>query len=88
MNLPTIIILTIGLVAVSFILLAIKTFTSKMITGHTDVFPETSIGGNKKLKKAGIYCPQTLDAIERKKVKDTILSASCKNCSSEEENIK
>jgi hypothetical protein len=59
-----------------------------MITGHTDVFPETSIGGNKKLKKAGIYCPQTLDAIERKKVKDTISSALCRNCPSGKESTK
>ena len=57
-----------------------------MITGHVDVFPETSIGGNKKLKKAGIYCPKTLDAIERKKVKDEILAASCESCSTDTKN--
>ena len=76
-----VIILAIGIVAVAFVLLAIKNLTAKIIIGHTDIFPETSIGGNKKLKKAGIYCPKTLDAIERKKVKDEILDASCKSCS-------
>ena len=74
------ILLSVGLVAVAFILLAVKNLTAKMITGHTDVFPDTSIGGNKKLKKAGIFCPRTLDAIERKKVKKELLS-SCDQCS-------
>jgi len=82
------ILLAIGLVGIVFLLLAIKNLTAKMITGHADVFPETSIGGNKKLKKAGIYCPQTLDAIERKKVKNEILAASCKSCSSDKKNTK
>ncbi|HIE16066.1 MAG TPA: hypothetical protein EYP69_03975 [Bacteroidales bacterium] len=78
-----IVILSIGMMSIAFILLAIKNITAKAITGHTDVFPETSIGKNKKLKKAGIFCPQTLDAIERKKVRLERLASSCKNCSSE-----
>ena len=78
----TITLLSIGFVAVAVLLLAIKNITSKMITGQSEVFPDTSIGGNKKLKKAGIYCPKTLDAIERKKVKDEILASSCESCSS------
>ncbi len=82
MKIITIILLSIGFVAVAILLLAIKNLTAKMITGHTDVFPEIGIGHNKKLKKAGIYCPKTLDAIERKKVKDEILASSCKSCSS------
>ncbi len=86
MNLLIITLLAIGLVAVAFILMAIKTFTSKMITGHTDVFPDSSIGGNKKLHKIGIYCPKTMDAIERKKLKSDIPSSSCDSCSSDAEN--
>lgn len=83
MNTLIIILLAIGFLAISFVLLAIKNFTSKIITGHPDTFPKTSIGGNKKLKKEGIFCPRTIDAIERKKVKDEILASSCKNCSSD-----
>jgi len=82
MKMITITLLSIGFVAVAVLLLAIKNITSKMITGQSEVFPDTSIGGNKKLKKAGIYCPKTLDAIERKKVKDEILASSCESCSS------
>jgi len=61
--------LTLVLVLIAVILMGIKVLFFKNAK-----FPETQIGHNKVLRKRKIYCPKTLDAIERKK---------CGSCSAE-----
>lgn len=51
------------LIAIAFIGLSIKILILK-----NGKFPHTHIGGNKDLVKRGIYCAQTWDNMERKKM--------------------
>ncbi|MEA3505524.1 MAG: hypothetical protein U9R32_10085 [Bacteroidota bacterium] len=59
--------LTLVLVFIAVLLMGIKVLFFK-----NQKFPETQIGHNKVMKKRKIYCPKTLDAIERK---------NCDSCS-------
>ncbi len=56
-----VILLAMGLMAIVFILMAIK-----MLLKKNGAFPNLHIGGNSELKKRGIYCVQTMDKLERK----------------------
>jgi len=49
------------LLLLAILILGIKIFFTK-----SGKFPQTRIGNNKDMKKKGIYCAKTLDAIERK----------------------
>ncbi|GEM_PF-121187 len=49
------------LVLISFLILGFNIFFTKK-----GKFPETRIGHNKALRKKGIYCPRTLDTLDRK----------------------
>lgn len=51
------------LIAIAFLGLGIRILLLK-----NGKFPHTHIGGNKNLMKHGIYCAQTWDKIERKKL--------------------
>ena len=44
-------------------------------------FPETHISDNKEMKKRQIYCVKVMDALERKKSKQTNYSHNCGACS-------
>ena len=55
--------LSLSLIAIAFAGLGISILIKKK-----GQFPNTNIGGNKEMIKRGIYCAQTLDKIERKKV--------------------
>lgn len=55
--------ISLGLIAIAFAALGIKILIKKK-----GEFPHTHIGGNKEMIKRGIYCAQTYDKIERKKV--------------------
>ena len=48
------------------LLLAILFLGIKIFFTKSGKFPQTRIGNNKDMKKKGIYCAKTLDAIERK----------------------
>jgi hypothetical protein len=61
-----VIFLTIGLLAIAFIGMGFNIFFRKKR------FPETHIGHSKDMRKLGIVCAQTMDKIERKKVKKEI----------------
>ncbi|BCI63470.1 MULTISPECIES: hypothetical protein [Bacteroidales] len=63
------ILLTIGIVAIAFILLGIKVIFVK--NGH---FPNSHIGSNKEMKKRGISCAMTTDLKDRnrKRLSDLI----------------
>ncbi|MFC0876061.1 hypothetical protein ACE01N_05685 [Saccharicrinis sp. FJH2] len=52
---------TIGLVAIAFLLLGINVLFKKK-----GKFPNFHIGGNKEMAKRGIYCATTNDKLERK----------------------
>lgn len=54
-------IVTLGIVAISVVLLCIK-----MIVIPKGTFGSTHIGGNKEMRKRGIHCVQSMDAMERK----------------------
>lgn len=56
-----ILLVSIGLVAVAFVLLGINVLFKKK-----GKFPNFHIGGNKELSKRGIYCATTTDKVERK----------------------
>lgn len=55
--------ISLGLIAIAFAALGIRILIKKK-----GQFPHTHIGGNKEMIKRGIYCAQTYDKIERKKV--------------------
>ena len=61
---------------ISFILLALAFvgLAVKIIFQKNGKFPHTHIGGNKEMSKRGIYCAQTMDKIEQRKVKIEQLS--------------
>lgn len=75
------IILSIILVTISFLLLSIKMVFSKHIIKRKETFPDTSIGGNKNMRKAGIICPKQYDRIDRKKVLNEMKTGTCSSCS-------
>ncbi len=54
-------IITTVLVLISIMILGFNIFFTKK-----GKFPETRIGHNKTLRKKGIYCPRTLDTLDRK----------------------
>ena len=49
------------LVLLSILILGFNIFFTKK-----GKFPETRIGHNKAMRKKGIYCPRTLDTLDRK----------------------
>jgi hypothetical protein len=54
-------IITTVLILISILILGFNIFFTKK-----GKFPETRIGHNKALRKKGIYCPRTLDTLDRK----------------------
>ncbi len=50
--------LSLVLVGFAIFLFSIKILFSKLILNKTGRFPNTSIGGNKYLRKKGITCPR------------------------------
>ncbi len=54
-----VILLSVGMMAIVFILMAIKTLLKK-----NGAFPNLHIGGNPEMKKRGIHCAQTTDKLE------------------------
>ncbi len=67
MELLTILILTIALVAIAFAGLGIT-----ILLKRGGRFPNTHVGGNKYLRSQGIACATTQDRAERAKVKKEI----------------
>ena len=61
--------ITLALVALVFAALGIRILIEK-----NGKFPHTHIGGNKEMIKRGIYCAQTWDKSEQKKIKRTLLN--------------
>jgi len=58
--------LQVFIIASVLLLLAILFMGMKIFFTKSGKFPQTRIGHNKDMKKKGIYCPKTMDAIERK----------------------
>lgn len=58
--------LKVFIIALVLLLLAILILGIKIFFTKSGKFPQTRIGDNKAMKKKGIYCAKTLDAIERK----------------------
>lgn len=56
------------LIALILIAIAIAGLAIKILISKKGKFPHTHIGGNKDMIKRGIYCAQTWDRIERKKL--------------------
>jgi hypothetical protein len=56
-----IVLISIGLVAIAFLLLGINVLFKKK-----GKFPNFHIGGNKEMSKRGIYCATTNDKLERR----------------------
>ena len=56
-------IITLGIVALSMVLLCIK-----MIIVPGGKFANTHIGGSKEMRRRGIHCVQSMDAIERRRI--------------------
>jgi hypothetical protein len=63
-NVFTILLLTIGIVAVAIALLGVRIFFTKK-----GKFPNLHVGGNKAMAERGIYCVQTQDYMEWKGIK-------------------
>ena len=61
MELLTVFLLTLGLLALSMVGMAITILVKK--GGR---FPNTHVSGNKHLKKNGVYCSQTQDKLEQR----------------------
>lgn len=59
------------LLSLSLIFIAFLLFGIKVLFNKRAKFPVTQIGHNKIMRKKKIYCPNTMDAIERK---------NCKSC--------
>lgn len=64
---------TLFLVLVAFLAMGVRIFFVK-----NGKFPETEIGHNREMRKRGIYCPRTMDKIERKNC--TTCSAAKTGC--------
>jgi len=56
------------LIVLVLIAVAISGLAIKILISKNGKFPHTHIGGNKDMIKRGIYCAQTWDRIERKKL--------------------
>lgn len=78
MEVIKIILLAVGLMAVAMLGLAIRILLKK-----NGEFPNTHIGGNKNMKKKGIYCAQTYDKIEQAKAKKELRFKQMKLASEE-----
>ena len=57
------------LLAIAIVTLAILGLATRILLKKGGEFPNTHVGGNKHLKKRGIYCAQTFDKIEQAKAK-------------------
>ncbi len=66
------VLLSVFFVSVSFVIMGIRVLFSK-----TRTFPVTEIGKNRDMKKLGISCPRTLDALSRKGKTDFSGCVSC-----------
>ena len=66
-------VITLIVVAIAVFFLGIRIF----LFGKK--FPHTHIGGNKEMRKRGIVCAQSLDRIERKKVKKELETQNFNN---------
>ncbi|HHJ09397.1 MAG TPA: hypothetical protein ENK25_00710 [Bacteroidetes bacterium] len=66
------ILLSIFFIAISFVIMGIRVLFSK-----NRKFPVTEIGKNPDMRKLGISCPRTLDALSRKGKTDF---SGCVNC--------
>jgi len=66
------ILLSIFFIAISFVIMGIRVLFSK-----NRKFPVTEIGKNPDMRKLGISCPRTLDALRRKGKTDF---SGCVNC--------
>ena len=66
------ILLSVFLISISFVIMGIKVLFSK-----TRKFPVTEIAKNPDMRKLGISCPRTLDALSRKGKTDF---SGCVNC--------
>ena len=60
--------LKVFLISLGFIAIAFAALGIRILIKKKGQFPHTHIGGNKEMIKRGIYCAQTFDKIERKKV--------------------
>ena len=60
-------ILKVMLLAVGLVALAMAGLAVKLLIQKGGRFPNTHVGGNKYLKRNGIYCSQTQDKIEQRK---------------------
>jgi len=60
------------ILAVVLLSLALAGLAITMLIKKNGKFPNTHIGGNRYLKKKGIYCAQTEDKIEQAKAKKEV----------------
>lgn len=60
------------LVAAVLMMIALLALGFRLFFIKNGKFPETEIGHNREMRKRGIYCPRTMDKIERK---------ACNTCS-------
>jgi hypothetical protein len=67
MELLTIILLAIALVALAFLGLALQILVKK-----NGKFPNTHVGGNPSLQKQGISCAKTQDRIEQARIQQQV----------------
>ncbi len=65
-------IIKIVLLAIALVTLAVFGLATKILLKKGGQFPNTHVGGNKFLKRNGVYCAQTQDKIEQNKVKKKI----------------
>lgn len=64
-----------ALLGIAFIGLGVGVFFSKK-----KAFPNTSVGGNKALRKQGVYCAKTEQAIIDKNYKVKNTQIDCSSC--------
>lgn len=66
--------LKVFLVAIALIAIAFSALGIRVLFTKNGQFPHTHVGGNRELMKRGIFCAQTWDKMEQKKVKKAMLN--------------
>jgi len=61
--------MSVFIVSLVLLIVALLFLSVKLLLKKGSRFPQTSVGHNEEMRKRGIYCARTQDALERKKLR-------------------
>ncbi len=70
----------VGVLAITLVAIAVLGLGVGIFFSSKKKFPNTSVGGNKALRKKGIYCPKKEQAIIDRNYKVKRINTDCQAC--------